>query len=59
MMDDKDNDLSIECARFIADHVNEVVAQGEIIDRFVIMDALVAYYGDAGDIEYDDVLPTN
>ena len=46
MMDGKDNNLSIECARFIADHVNEVAAQGEIIDRFVIMDALVAYYGD-------------
>ena len=46
MMDGKDNNLSIECARYIADYVNEVVAQGDTIDRFVIMDALVAYYGD-------------
>ena len=47
-MDGKDNNLSqlMALARFIADHVNEVVAQGETIDRFVIMDALVAYYGD-------------
>ena len=54
MMDGKDNDLSIECARYIADYVNEEFMRGKTIDRFVIMDALVAYYGGAGDMEYDN-----
>ena len=48
-MDGKDNNLSVECARFIADYVNELVAQGATIDKFVIMGALVAYYGEDDD----------
>ena len=48
-MDGKDNNLSVECARFIADYVNELVAQGDTIDKFVIMGALVAYYGEDDD----------
>jgi len=49
MMDGKDNNLSVECARFIADYVNELVAQGKTINKFAIMGALVAYYGDDND----------
>ena len=47
-----DNQLSADCARFIADYVNELVTQGKTIDKFAIMGALVAYYGfdDIGDM---------
>jgi cytochrome c-type biogenesis protein CcmH/NrfF len=47
--DGKDNNLSAECARSIADYVNELVTQGKTIDKFAIMGALVAYYGEDGD----------
>ena len=48
-IDARENQLSAECARFIADYVNELVAQGATIDKFVIMGALVAYYGEDDD----------
>ena len=54
MMDGKDNNLSIECARYISDYVNEEVMRGKTITKFTIMGALVAYYGGADDMEYDD-----
>jgi hypothetical protein len=45
MMDGKDNNISPECARFIADYVNELIAQGDTITKYTIMCALGAYYG--------------
>jgi hypothetical protein len=38
-----DNQISADCARFIADYINELVTQGKTIDKFAIMGALVAY----------------
>ena len=54
MMDGKDNQLSVECARYISDYVNEEVMRGKTITKFTIMGALVAYYGGADDMEDDD-----
>jgi hypothetical protein len=54
MMEGKDNNLSAECARYISDYVNEEVMRGKTITKFTIMGALVAYFGGADDMEYDD-----
>jgi len=40
-----ENQLTPQCAYFIADYVNDQIMRGKTIDKFTILGALVAYYG--------------